>query len=820
MSRPFVSAERTTLHSLASHAASPSPSASPQHSAAHHLSLTATDIPLAGYQIHTNVDWVVNRDRLFKTFAVYTGRPDHVAVVSVAEFGAAGEDDRIRKAFGAFERDQLKMVDTGIGVLMIGNPEWFSKASSPCITVPDGDYDRHLPDLLVNINLRRLGCGERSLLSYRPPPQAVCDKFYRVTGIQATEETSLAACVLGLGALVHHALYLLALLPLDLIDGLMCDSTQAALQEFYNEFGPFDEVEAGSNWCDPGLLAALLRTMERLKFKLGVLGHPVRPGDHPTTALPRAIKHFQKAHGLKVTLVFDRKTVERIEALYARAPAPTQAVAAVSSTVNVLRTKIEDMTGLASAARRGDDSERDGPAQHLHTHGAIDHLDLDAFFAAWTRRNKRLEKIQGKKKHPTGSVTTVGSGQKMADALPVASLSNPTTLPQTHPPSAPEILHPQPVRPSQVALRSDSLHGRQGSPASPITGAATNVPPQAPGSPHMDDMDEDHVVRGLLRGLKDSTSRTIGGIVGKSKLVTKGMKHLANIPPQREQDPLSDETTSPLTPPLPDPEADGNGPGSAVDSGAEDRDTFDQGPVGNPHSTHHSSTTSVGGSLVAPIPVARGRTPPPTFFADVVAAAVATARKRRASTDSATRFRMNRATSPAPPPLVPLSAPRQPEASNPTVAITPDSEHLSSPPTGPLPPLPNQQPPPLHASILPLVSVVARRLKHFAATINSDIPPLLRTFEERTKAAAAAVEARAASVAEFERQTHEIAERQNRLEEAMERAENEAMRTKYAVGVAHERVAEAEEAVLGLMGRVKAVEGWVEKRRGQGRPRS
>ncbi|KAJ3162783.1 hypothetical protein HDU86_003757 [Geranomyces michiganensis] len=815
MSRLFVSAERSTLRSLASQVASPSsPSSSPQHSAGPHLSLTSTDIPLPGYQIHTNVDWVVNRDRLFKTFAVYTGRPDHVALVSVAEFGTAGEDDRIRKAFSAFERDQLKMVDTGIGVLMIGNPEWFSKASSPCITVPDGDYDRNLPDLLVNINLRRLGCGERSLLSYRPPPQAVCDKFYRVTGIQATEEASLASCVLGLGSLVHHALYLLALLPLDLGDGLMCDATQAALQEFYNEFGPFDAVEAGSNWCDPGLLAALLRTTERLKFKLGVLGHPVRPGDHPTTALPRAIKHFQKAHALKVTLVFDRKTVERIESLYARAPAPTQAVAAVSSTVNVLRSKIEDMTGLASAARRGDDSDRDGPGQHLHTQGAIDHMDLDAFFAGWIRRNKRLEKIQGKKKHYAGSGTTVGSSHKMVDTLPTSSLSNPTTLPQSHPVSTPEFFHPHPVRPSQSVSRSESMQARQASPASPSLTAPSHAAPATPGSPQMEDGDEDHVVRGILRGLKDSTSRTIGGIVGKSKLVTKGMKHLASIPPQRELDPLSDDTSSPLTPPPPDPDAD---PGSPPDSGAEDRDTFEQGPTGNPQSTHHSSTTSVGGSLAPPVPVTRGRTPPPTFFADVVAAAVATARKRRASTDSATRFKSNRGPSPAPPPLVPLSAPRQSTSPKPTLAITPDADQSSPPPTGPLPPLPNEQPPPLHPSILPLVSVVARRIKHLATTINTDIPPLLRTFEERTKAAAAALEARAASVAELERQTREVAERQSRLEEAMERAENEAMRTKYAVGVAHERVAETEEAVLGLMGRAKAVEGWIEKRRRQAR---
>ncbi|TPX62122.1 hypothetical protein PhCBS80983_g00667 [Powellomyces hirtus] len=930
MSRLFVSAERTSLARLAPPPPPPAPSSGRPTSSTptqQPLSLASTDVPLSGYQIYTNTDWVVNRERLFKTFAVYTGRPDHVALVSVAEFGGAGEDERIRRAFAAFEKDNLKMVDTGIGVMMIGNPEWFSKASSPCIAVPGGDYDRYLPDLLVNINLRRFGCGERSLLSYRSPSQAVIDKFYRVTGIEPSSDITLSQCVLGLGQLVHQALTTLNLLNREFGDGLMCDATQAALQSFYNEFGPFDDVDmpfsppqgsGSANWCDPTLLAVVLRTVEHLKHKLGVLGHAVKPGAGADTnaALPRAIKHFQKAHGLKVSMVFDRRTIDKIEALYLRSQTQVQAVAAVSSTVNVLRSKIEDMTGLPTASRRSDDPDRDGVGLHLSSHAqsaaAIDHQDLDSFFAAWVKKNKRLEKIQGKKKVPHGSSGTTGSHSIGPAAKPsteplqtlssrlsgsglAASQGSPGTASISHTPShLGDVVTPQPVIVMATAPSTASLPI---TPSALLTQHHPNMTPSASLPQHHSarivdptDNDTENDPHGrfragtgrVLRGLKDSTSRTLGGIVGKSKLVTKGMKHLANA-----QTPLyhpghpdivksarsSDDLSSPLTPPR-DLNDDPDFLGSATESGAEDRDTFpttdiisyhnassaNLDPVKSAPSAVYSSTTSSGGSkpssLIPPVPLTRGRTPPPSF-PDTSTAPTAKRNVRRASADSAQRYRSDmspsplsayfannpRPTSPSPRlsssgitpttpqhqaassttssvnPATPSSPPKPfpfgPSGQTPTSATT--STATSQQPTQ-HPQLSEESapPPPLHPHLLPLIATLTRRIEHLTGAFQHHIPPLTSTLAQQTTTLASLLDEHAKRLDGAETAVNAVVARSRILEDAIEKAENEAMRTRYAVGVAHDRVAEAEDAVLGLMGRVRAVETWGNKKGGRG----
>ncbi|KAI8819183.1 uncharacterized protein EV422DRAFT_569061 [Fimicolochytrium jonesii] len=509
MSRFFISAERTT--------------AQKRTAAANQLSLVTADLLLPGFQIYTNVEWVVNRSRVFKTFAVFTGRNDHVARVTVVEFRAdlqsVDYEDSIQKAFAQFEQDGLKMRETPQGVIMTGNPEWFSKASSTCILVPEGDYDTHLPELFVNINLRRFGCGERSLLSYRPPSQAVSDKFYRVTGIAPSEDQAIGPCVLSLGHVAHEALVMLSLLEKPFEDGLICDTTQAAFKRFYNEFGPFNDVDIGQgSWTDPMLITAALRVVERLKHKLAVLGHAVKPGNEVSNELGRQIKHFQKSQGLKPTQVFDRKTIERIDALYVRVPAPAQAVAAVSTTVNVLRSTIENMTGLPTGShRRGDEVERDGPNATPGYSVSGDH-DLEYFYATWMKRNKRMEKIQNRKKDKRNRGEGVGASIGGTDAFHT-SIRTSASLPSSN------------------EKASGGLAAASPSPSTLLNEGAGRPTGQLPTSQSWvgEDGDDDgqgkhrHGPGRMLRGIKDSTSRTIGGIVDKSKRVRKGMKQLANV---------------------------------------------------------------------------------------------------------------------------------------------------------------------------------------------------------------------------------------------------------------------------------------------------
>ncbi|KAI9106146.1 hypothetical protein DFS34DRAFT_48531 [Phlyctochytrium arcticum] len=116
--RNLLSGERQTLQALC-------------HTSSPHLTLITAHISIAGFQLYTNVDWILSRDRIFSTFAVYTGRADHIAHMAVAEFSAdsSAYSPAVRRAFKQFEGDKLRMHETGPGVVMVGNAEWFSKAS-------------------------------------------------------------------------------------------------------------------------------------------------------------------------------------------------------------------------------------------------------------------------------------------------------------------------------------------------------------------------------------------------------------------------------------------------------------------------------------------------------------------------------------------------------------------------------------------------------------------------------------------------------------------------------------------------------------------
>lgn len=687
----------------------------------------------------------------------------------------------------------------------------------------------------MNINLRRFGCAERSLLSYHPPSQAARDKFHRVTGIHSAVALPFDQCVFAIAKLVQHALVLLALFDTNYVDGLMCDSTNAALKQFYNEFGPFNDVEIEpGNWCDPMLITVVLRTVEIFKQKLSALGFAVKQGNE-LDGLPRQIKHFQKAQGLRITKVFDRRTIDRIEALYVRALPQTQAVAAVSSTVNVLRSKIEDITGLPTAAhRRGEDGDRDGTGSTAGS-GSNEH-DLEYFLSGWLRISKRTEKQQSRKRDKKGSgdapglTTNAGSGTGnlrspgTAGGSPLSPISGAGTL--TQPP---------------VSL------GETTSTLAPpsIARPASTSPTLQPEDPE----DENQVHPKLratparvLRGIKDSTSRTLGGIVEKSKLVTKGMKQLAHTVKDagmghesmedegedyvlesgtasfdlldrqnslgekecedEERDMVEDIIDRGRTPPL---VIEGSGSvrstkshrrAMSLDSVKRDGlfrrkregsvgkvEPAVRKALGGRHSVDFGSRADDGGvSGINTVARDQQSQPRPGFL------------KRRGTIDaSPTTQSVNDKASSV------MDA-------NPPPSTSPRPSTPLSPPTAPSPPLA------LHPRIQAQAKALSRRINQLHQTLSTTIHPMMTTLSTQTDTLQTTIEFHMKDLEALESVVNALNERQKAVVEQVDNVENEVLRVRYAVGVCEERVSETEEAVAGFLSRVKAVEKWfVEK---------
>ncbi|KAI8852093.1 hypothetical protein BC829DRAFT_92629 [Chytridium lagenaria] len=163
------------------------------------IELVEEDIRLEGFQLYLRPDWLSDRERLFKTYAVVTDDNENVVLASVAKFGAStmanpsgkdasvshGYDLRIRKAFGKFDADGLRPLQTRHGILMVLKQQAGSKdgsgkrtgsmeagnatgvgspthgGMSTALLVPDGNYDAHVDRIKLILNLVRLGAGDR-----------------------------------------------------------------------------------------------------------------------------------------------------------------------------------------------------------------------------------------------------------------------------------------------------------------------------------------------------------------------------------------------------------------------------------------------------------------------------------------------------------------------------------------------------------------------------------------------------------------------------------------------------------------------------------
>ncbi|KAJ3300614.1 hypothetical protein HK104_009271 [Borealophlyctis nickersoniae] len=494
-SRRLACADRATLTNLAEAA---------------RLSVVHPEAELSGYQLYTSPSWVTERQRLVKTFAVYTGDPSHVALVAVVEIEGkgtselAGEeggggrsdsdgqeaaeacDERIQQLFIQFERDKLHARETPLGVIMVGTPM-------------------------------------RSGQTFRSPSATVREKFYQLTGIN--ESTDFETAVFALVRVVQRALVLLGLLDASCIDGLICDETVAALQRFYNDFGPFSHVEIeGGSWCSPDLLLLVLQTISYYRMKLLSLGfQPGKSGARDEVeGLMAQIKHFQKANGLPVTKILDTATRQKIDPLQPKE-------GSIQPLAKALMSKLEDFTRLPTHKTK--DGEGYGTAETSKTRK--NEQDLDYFVRLFLKMSRKVERPERKRetkenKPGRGANDGVGKAGKVVNEAtgpisPVPTASTGTS--SKSPRSVPTVVSASVTRGS----RSASVGSKPGDPPDSVFASSSTELyhadlPRFSGTPH----GLRNAPARMLKGLKNSTTRTIGGIVEKGRSVGKGMREFGH----------------------------------------------------------------------------------------------------------------------------------------------------------------------------------------------------------------------------------------------------------------------------------------------------
>ena len=273
---------------------------------------------------------------------------------------------RLRIYFKAISQFHARPKDTLLGMLMVTNLSSFPSALT-VIPVPDGDVKKHRDDFIVNENLKRLGCSGRSGMSLSTPAGATQAKFLQL--YKTSDRIPHYGAVLEMVKLCQVALLVFGKLEQQYADGLLCDVTEKAINDWWTDIGSeYYNNEPTDGILGPTTVAALLGLLMGARNRLNYYGAPVAKDAFDVISLKRGIAYFQKYQKLDRTRRLDRHTLNRLHKVTAKAAAGEgwAVPKAVKSTVAELSGKGGEMVmGMVGRDKAGI--------------GEIETLDIDRF---------------------------------------------------------------------------------------------------------------------------------------------------------------------------------------------------------------------------------------------------------------------------------------------------------------------------------------------------------------------------------------------------------------------------------------------------------
>jgi hypothetical protein len=267
---------------------------------------------LEGYEIYLVEQWACSRTHPTFVICTYTGDPSHSILVNVL---AVPSDEttwspRLQIYFQAISQYHAKEKDTPLGSLMVTNLSGFPSALT-VIPVPDGDVRKHREDFIVNEDLKRMGCSGRAAINLQPPQSSTIAKFHHL--YRTSETVPLYQSVMELVRTCQIALVLYDKIQPTYADGLLCDVTERAVNDWWTDIGTyFYNVEPNDGILGPTTVSALLGLLIGAHNRLKAFGCPVGKDALDTVSMKRAIGHFQKGQKMEKSRRLDRETLDRL----------------------------------------------------------------------------------------------------------------------------------------------------------------------------------------------------------------------------------------------------------------------------------------------------------------------------------------------------------------------------------------------------------------------------------------------------------------------------------------------------------------------------
>ncbi|KAF2401755.1 hypothetical protein EJ06DRAFT_575059 [Trichodelitschia bisporula] len=321
----------------------------------------ARDERLEGYECYLVEQWACSRSHPTFVITTYTGDLSRSVVVNVLSVPTDEEawSTRLTVYFKAMSMYHARRRETRLGTLMITNLSGFP-SSLTVIPVPDGNVATHTELFIVNENLKRMGCSGRVGMTLTKPSSAVTAKFYQL--YRVSEKVPVNEAVKMLVKLCQIALVLFDKLETEYADGLLCDPTETAINDWWADFGTeyHPNIEPHDGILGPTTVAALLGLLTGARNRLDACRAPVTKDVFDMVATKRAILYFQRSQGIERTRRLDRRTMNKLHRVTAKAASSEGwgVPRAVKSTVAELGGKggemVMDMVGGREKARIND----------------------------------------------------------------------------------------------------------------------------------------------------------------------------------------------------------------------------------------------------------------------------------------------------------------------------------------------------------------------------------------------------------------------------------------------------------------------------------
>ncbi|MCJ1405602.1 hypothetical protein MMC11_008830 [Xylographa trunciseda] len=267
---------------------------------------------LDGYEVYIVEQWACSRVDPTFVITTFTGLPQHTVLVGVLSVPTNEHEwsDRLRIYLKAINKFHARKKETPLGFLMVTNLSSFPSALS-VIAVPGGDVKAHRENFIVNEDLKRLGCSGRAGMNLALPVGATRSKFSQL--YRTSDRVSLSSAVIELVKLCQISLVMFTRLAPEYADGLLCDVTERAINDWWTEIGPeYFSVEPSDGILGPTTVAALLGMFLGARNRLNAYGAPVAKDVFDLKATKRGIAYFQKSQRIPKTRRLDRQTLKTL----------------------------------------------------------------------------------------------------------------------------------------------------------------------------------------------------------------------------------------------------------------------------------------------------------------------------------------------------------------------------------------------------------------------------------------------------------------------------------------------------------------------------